>query len=87
MTAARVYRDSPATIACWGMGITQHRRSVATIQMLMNLLLLRAGYPPALLLQEWRLGYLEALSQADRGRYNPLLNLVGRAVEILERVL
>jgi molybdopterin-dependent oxidoreductase alpha subunit len=41
--AARVYRDSRATIVCWGMGITQHRRSVATIQMLMALLLLRGN--------------------------------------------
>mgnify|MGYP000880719883 CR=1 FL=1 len=41
--AAQVYIDSPATIVCWGMGITQHRRSVATIQMLMNLLLLRGN--------------------------------------------
>jgi hypothetical protein len=44
-------------------------------------MLLRAGYPPALLLSEWRLGYLEALSQADTGRYNGLVNLIGRAVE------
>lgn len=41
--AAAIYRDSPATIICWGMGITQHRRSVATIQMLMNVLLLRGN--------------------------------------------
>jgi molybdopterin-dependent oxidoreductase alpha subunit len=41
--AAQVYIDSNATILCWGMGITQHRRSVATIQMLMNLLLLRGN--------------------------------------------
>jgi len=41
--AAAIYRDSRATIFCWGMGITQHRRSVATIQMLMNLLLLRGN--------------------------------------------
>ncbi len=53
-----------------------------TARLLLNLLLLRAGYPPALLLHEWRLGYLEALAQADRGRYNALLNLIGRAVEI-----
>jgi Fic family protein len=53
-----------------------------TARLLLHLLLLRAGYPPALLLQEWRFGYLEALAQADRGRYNPLLNLIGRAVEI-----
>jgi molybdopterin-dependent oxidoreductase alpha subunit len=41
--AARVYVDSHATIFCWGMGITQHRRSVATIQMLVTLLLLRGN--------------------------------------------
>jgi molybdopterin-dependent oxidoreductase alpha subunit len=41
--AARIYADSRATIFCWGMGITQHRRSVATIQSLMNLLLLRGN--------------------------------------------
>ncbi len=41
--AAQVYLDSRATIFCWGMGITQHRRSVATIQMLTNLLLARGN--------------------------------------------
>lgn len=41
--AARIYLDSRATIFCWGMGITQHRRSVATIQMLTNLLLARGN--------------------------------------------
>ncbi len=41
--AAQVYLDSDATIFCWGMGITQHRRSVATIQMLVNVLLLRGN--------------------------------------------
>jgi molybdopterin-dependent oxidoreductase alpha subunit len=41
--AAQLYIDSNATILCWGMGITQHHRSVATIQMLGNLLLLRGN--------------------------------------------
>jgi molybdopterin-dependent oxidoreductase alpha subunit len=41
--AAQLYIDSTATILCWGMGITQHHRSVATIQMLANLLLLRGN--------------------------------------------
>lgn len=41
--AARVYIESRATIFCWGMGITQHTRSVATIQMLLNTLLLRGN--------------------------------------------
>lgn len=41
--AAGIYNASNATIFCWGMGITQHRRSVATIQMLMNCLLLKGN--------------------------------------------
>lgn len=41
--AAKIYLRSPATIICWGMGITQHPRSVATIQSLVNLLLLRGN--------------------------------------------
>lgn len=41
--AAAIYRQSKATIICWGMGITQHKHSVATIQMLVNLLLLKGN--------------------------------------------
>ncbi len=41
--AASIYDASKATIFCWGMGITQHQRSVATIQMLMNCLLLKGN--------------------------------------------
>lgn len=41
--AAKIYNDSRASIFCWGMGITQHQRSVATIQMLMNCLLLKGN--------------------------------------------
>jgi molybdopterin-dependent oxidoreductase alpha subunit len=41
--AAEVYRQAGRAIVCWGMGITQHVDSVATIQMLVNLLLLRGN--------------------------------------------
>ena len=41
--AADLYAGSERVIACWGMGITQHRHSVATIQMIVNLLLLRGN--------------------------------------------
>ncbi|MFT7722836.1 MAG: FdhF/YdeP family oxidoreductase [Roseateles sp.] len=41
--AADLYAASERAIACWGMGITQHRHSVATIQMIVNLLLLRGN--------------------------------------------
>jgi molybdopterin-dependent oxidoreductase alpha subunit len=39
--AAMRYLQSERAIVCWGMGITQHKRAVATIQMLVNLMLLR----------------------------------------------
>ena len=42
-TAADVYLNAKSVIACWGMGITQHAHSVATIQMITNLLLLRGN--------------------------------------------
>ncbi|WP_317204057.1 FdhF/YdeP family oxidoreductase [Janthinobacterium sp.] len=41
--AAEIYMGAGKVIACWGMGITQHRHSVATIQMIMNLLLVRGN--------------------------------------------
>jgi hypothetical protein len=52
-----------------------------TGRLLLNLLLMQDGFPPAMLLREWRTGYIEALSVADRGTYRPIINLVGRAVE------
>ena len=42
-SAADVYAKAGSTIACWGMGITQHQNSVATIQMIVNLLLMRGN--------------------------------------------
>lgn len=41
--AADTYMQAGKVIACWGMGITQHKHSVATIQMIVNLLLLRGN--------------------------------------------
>lgn len=48
-SAGDIYLASDKVICCWGMGITQHRHSVATIQMLANLMLLRGqiGRPGA----------------------------------------
>lgn len=47
--AAHIFCRSEATIICWAMGITQHRHSVATIQEITNLQLLRGqiGRPGA----------------------------------------
>ena len=41
--AAEVYRHANSAIFCWGMGITQHTDAVATIQMLVNVLMLRGN--------------------------------------------
>ncbi len=38
-----VYIGAERVIACWGMGITQHRHAVATIGAIVNLLLLRGN--------------------------------------------
>ena len=42
-SAAKAYASSKACIAVYGMGLTQHRAGVATVQMLVNLLLLRGN--------------------------------------------
>lgn len=40
---AQIYVTGKAVIATWGMGLTQHKHAVATIQMLTNLMLLRGN--------------------------------------------
>ncbi|PWW47775.1 FdhF/YdeP family oxidoreductase [Melaminivora alkalimesophila] len=41
--AGEVYCKAERVIACWGMGITQHKHAVATIEAIVNLLLLRGN--------------------------------------------
>ena len=50
--ATRMIADSPATVYCWAMGLTQHRNSVATIKEIANLAFARGdiGKPGAGLL-------------------------------------
>lgn len=52
-----------------------------TARLLLNLQLMRDGYPVALLLASWRPRYIRALEQAHHGQYAPLVTIVGRAVE------
>lgn len=52
-----------------------------TARLLMNLLLMRQGYPPTIILKVNRQQYYRVLAQADRNREIPLANFVGRAVE------
>jgi len=46
---ARMFAGSERTIACWAMGLTQHRKAVPTIREIVNVLLLRGmiGKPGA----------------------------------------
>ncbi len=48
-TLAGLFADSPATIVCWAMGLTQQRDAVATIREIVNVQLLRGmiGRPGA----------------------------------------
>lgn len=52
-----------------------------TARLVMNLILLRAGYPPTVIQRINRLQYYRVLDQADSGKPAGLVNFVGRAVE------
>ena len=52
-----------------------------TARLVMNLLLMRNGYPPTIILRVNRRQYYRVLARADKGNESPLVNLVGRAVE------
>ena len=52
-----------------------------TARLVMNLLLMREGYPPTIILRINRRQYYNVLAQADTGREAPLVNFVGRSVE------
>ena len=43
METAAIYSGAPSAIGIYGMGLTQHQRGVETVQMLVNLLLLRGN--------------------------------------------
>lgn len=52
-----------------------------TARLVMNLLLMQQGYPPAIIQRANRQGYYRVLARADAGDERPLANFVGRAVE------
>src|SRR6202162_6711309 len=49
-------------------------------RLLMNLLLVRLGYPPAIIQKRLRDSYLDALHRADRGDPGPLGEILARAI-------
>ena len=52
-----------------------------TARLVMNLLLMQAGYPPTIIFRANRRHYYRVLAQADGGNERPLVNFIGRAVE------
>lgn len=52
-----------------------------TVRLVMNLLLMRAGYPPAIILRNDRKKYYDALNRANNGSYQKIVLLVMQALE------
>jgi Fic family protein len=52
-----------------------------TVRLSMNLLLMRCGFPPAIILKNDRKKYYEALNQANNGNYQKLILLMCQALE------
>jgi Fic family protein len=52
-----------------------------TVRLAMNLLLMRKGFPPAIILKNDRKKYYEALNQANKGKYQKLTLLMAQALE------
>lgn len=51
-----------------------------TGRLVLNLILVRLGHPPVVILKEQRARYLKAMQQADRGDYGPLGEILARAM-------
>jgi cell filamentation protein, protein adenylyltransferase len=51
-----------------------------TGRLLLNLLLVRLGYPPIIVLKQQRPAYLTAMQRADDGDYGPLAEILARAM-------
>lgn len=52
-----------------------------TVRLVFNLLLMRAGYPPAIILRNDRKKYYDALNQSNKGDYSKLVLIVLQALE------
>ena len=52
-----------------------------TVRLLMNLLLMKAGYPPAIILGVDRKRYYQALNQANDGNFDRLVFLIAQAAD------
>lgn len=52
-----------------------------TVRLAMNLILMRSGFPPAIILKNDRKKYYDALNLANKGNYSKLLLLMAQAAE------
>ena len=52
-----------------------------SVRLVMNLLLMRKGFPPAIILKNDRKKYYAALNQANKGNYQKLMLLMSQAIE------
>lgn len=52
-----------------------------TVRLIMNLLLMRDGFPPAIILSNDRKKYYDALNKANNSDYNKLILLIAQALE------
>ena len=52
-----------------------------TVRLAMNLLLMKQGFPPAIILTTDRLKYYNALNDANKGRYGKMMLLMAQAIE------
>jgi len=52
-----------------------------TVRLAMNLLLMRSGFPPAIILKNDRKKYYDALNSANKGNYSKLALLMSQALE------
>jgi Fic family protein len=52
-----------------------------TSRLIMNLILLQNGYPPAVILYIDRMKYYRVLKEADREQYHNYFNFIGRSIE------
>ena len=52
-----------------------------TVRLAMNLILMKQGFPPAIILTTDRLKYYNALNDANKGRYGKMMLLMAQAIE------
>lgn len=83
--------DNPEGLSAIEMATVFHHRFVyihpffdgngRTVRLAMNLMLMRQGYPPAIILKNDRKKYYDALNQANKGSYEKLMLLMCQALE------